>query len=80
MPNPGYAEEALKFRVNGTIRAEAVVTAEGRMENVRIVNGLPGGLNENAIATMQTWRCEPAVKEDKPVAAIVEMTVNFRSY
>jgi TonB family protein len=80
MPNPGYAEEARKFGVNGTITAEAVVTAEGRMENVRIVHGLPGGLNENAIATMQTWRCEPAVKEDKPVAVITELTVDFRLF
>jgi TonB family protein len=80
MPNPGYAEEARKFQVNGTITAEAVVTAEGRMKNVRIVHGLPGGLNENAIATIQTWRCEPAVKEAKTVAVVTELEVNFRSY
>ena len=50
------------------------------MENVRFVRGLPGGLNESAIATIRTWRCEPAVKEDKPVAVVIEMTVNFRLY
>jgi hypothetical protein len=44
-PNPGYSEEAHKFQVNGKITTEAVVIAEGRLENVRIVRGLPGGLD-----------------------------------
>lgn len=78
MPNPDYSEEARKLQVNGTITAEAVVTGEGRVENVRIVRGLPGGLNENAVAAIQTWRCEPATRDDNAVASLVEMEVTFR--
>lgn len=77
MPNPDYSEEARKLRVNGAITAEAVVTAEGRVENVRIVRGLPGGLNENAVAAIQTWLCEPAMRDDNAVASLLQMEVTF---
>jgi len=80
MPNPAYSEGARKLNLSGSITAEAVITAQGKLENVRIVRGLPGGLNEQTIAALQTWRCQPALKDGKPVATLVPFTVNFRSY
>jgi len=66
MPNPPYSEEARRFAMSGFILAEAIVTTEGRLENVRIINGLPGGLNGQTITTLGTWRCKPAVKDGHP--------------
>ena len=40
MPGPGYSEEARKLRINGFVTTQAVVTAEGRMENVRFASGV----------------------------------------
>jgi len=80
MPNPPYSEGARKFQLSGTLSAEAVINSEGRLENVRIVRGLPGGLNDTTIATMKTWRCNPAHKDGKAVPSRVQFEVNFRLY
>ena len=80
MPNPPYSENARKFRISGSLLVEAVITSEGKLEDPRIVRGLPGGLNENALATLKNWRCDPALKDGKPVAVVVPFEVNFRLY
>lgn len=80
MPNPPYSEGARKLKLNGPVTAEAVINSQGELENVRIVRGLPGGLNETTTATLRTWRCHPALKDGKPVPVLVPFTVNFRMY
>lgn len=80
MPNPPYSEEARKFKVSGFIVTEAVLNTEGRLENLRISRGLPGGLNETTLATMKTWRCRPAQMDGKNVPVRIQFEVNFRLY
>jgi TonB family protein len=80
MPSPPYSDGARKLRLNGTVTAEAVINSKGNLENIRIVRGMPGGLNETTIATMRTWRCHPALKDGKPVPVLVQFTTSFRLY
>ena len=80
MPNPPYSEGARKFQLSGIITVDAVLNAKGRPEDVRIVDGLPGGLNELTIATMKDWRCNPGLKDGQPVPTRVQFQVNFRLY
>jgi protein TonB len=80
MPSPPYSDEARKFKVNGNVWFEAVVNSAGRLENLRITRGLPGGLNETTLATAQNWRCNPALKDDKAVPTLVTFEINFRLY
>ena len=80
MPTPSYSDPARRMKVNGVVLIDAVITPEGNLENARIVRGLPGGLNENALAKVRTWRCNPAVKDGKPVAVLVPLEINFRLY
>jgi TonB family protein len=80
MPNPPYSDGARKLKIIGTVTAEAIVNLQGTLENIRIVRGLPGGVNETTIATMRSWRCHPALKDGKPVPVVVPFTVTFRLY
>jgi len=80
MPNPPYSEGARKSKVSGTVSVEAVINSKGRLENERIIRGLPDGLNETTIATMKTGQCSPAQKDGKPVPTVVRFDVNFRMY
>ena len=75
-PNP-QSEEVRKFQLSGTIFVDAVINSEGTPENVRIIRGLPNGLNDRTIATLKTWRCNPALKDGKPVASRVQFEVHF---
>jgi len=79
-PNPPYSEGARKLQLSGTLSAEAVIDSEGGLENVRIVRGLPDGLNGTTIATMKTWRCNPALKDGKAVPTRVQFELDFRLY
>lgn len=80
MPNPPYSDLARKFKITGSLTIEGVVTLKGKLENLRIVRGSPGGLNENATATLKTWRCGPGTKDGKPVPVAVPFEMNFRLY
>ena len=80
MPNPPYSEGARKLKLSGLLTAEAVVNSKGQLENMRIVRGLPDGLNETTLTSMRTWRCHPALKDGKPVPVLVPFTVTFRLY
>ncbi len=80
MPSPPYSEGARQSQLSGTLSAEAVIDSEGRLENLRIVRGLLGGLNDTTIATMKTWRCSPALKDGKPVPTRLQFELNFRLY
>jgi len=78
MPNPPYSEGARKLKLSGSVTVEAVVNTKGELENMRIVHGMIGGLNETTLSTMRSWRCNPALKDDKPVPVPVQFTVTFR--
>ncbi len=80
MPNPIYSDGARKLKLSGTVTAEAVINSEGKLESIRIVRGMPGGLNETTIAAMRTWRCHPVLRDGKPVPVLVPFTTTFRLY
>ena len=80
MASPPYSEEAQKFKVTGFILTEAVVNTDGRLDNLRISRGLPGGLNETTLATMKTWRCNPAQIDGNNVPVSTQFELNFRLY
>lgn len=80
MPNPPYSDEARKLKYNGSVTVEAVVNPQGEFENMRVVYGLIAGLNETTLATMKAWRCNPALKDNKPIPLLVRFTVEFRLY
>jgi TonB family protein len=60
--NPEYPELALKTKISGTVRVEAVVTPEGAVSQVREIGGNPVLLSALVHAVKQ-WKYEPAPKE-----------------
>jgi hypothetical protein len=78
MPGPPSPENARKFGISAGLKAEAIVTAEGKLVNLRILWGLPAGLNKSTLDTLKTWRCKPALKDGKPVAVATTFELNFR--
>jgi TonB family protein len=60
--DPEYPELALKTKISGTVRVEAVVTPEGAVSQVREIGGNPVLLSALVQAVKQ-WKYEPAPKE-----------------
>jgi len=77
-PPPQYTEIARKARVQGVVIVEAIIDKQGNVTNVKILKGLPMGLDTAAADAVKKWRFEPATLNGKPVAVIYNLTVNFR--
>ena len=75
-----YPVEAWEKRKEGVVLATTGVDRRGRIDSVRIVNGVPGapGLAREAERLLQGMpRWEPATKGSKCVAAEVHLSVPF---
>ena len=79
-PDPDYSDAARKARYQGSVLLWLVVGPEGRPHNIRIQRSLGMGLDEKALATVSTWRFQPATLDGQPVAVEVNVEVSFRLY
>ena len=78
--DPRYPRIAERVRVNGDVQAEALVGIDGRVEEVRILEGSHSGVGfEDATeeAVLQ-WRYKPATKNGVRVRMWVQIRVPFR--
>ena len=79
-PNPEYVDKARREKINGVVVLAMIVTAEGKVRDVKVIKGLDPGLDKQAIAAIRTWKFEPATKAGKPVAVHLKTEVDFRLY
>lgn len=73
-----YTEEARRRSVEGEVVLEIVVRRDGSVGDIKLLDGLSGGLNERAIAAVRQWRFSPAKRLGQPVDVIVEVAVEFK--
>ena len=76
-PRPSYTEEARRAGIQGVVILEAVVDADGSVRNVKVLKGLPLGLDQSAADAVMTWKYQPAMMEGKPVPVYFTFTISF---
>jgi len=74
---PRYTEVARRAGIQGTVIVEAVIDEKGYVTNVRVLRGLPMGLDRAATEAIQQWRFKPATLSNRPVRVYFTLTVNF---
>ncbi|HZB46950.1 MAG TPA: energy transducer TonB [Pyrinomonadaceae bacterium] len=79
-PDPGFTEEARKNGVMGVVRLRAVLSANGAVTRVSVINSLPDGLTERAIQAAQRIKFHPAQKDGIPVSQWITLEYNFNIY
>jgi len=77
-PDPEYTKEARKAKHQGLCVLSLIVGADGRPRDIRVARSLGMGLDEKAVEAVQRWRFEPAKKDGKPVAVVINIEVTFR--
>lgn len=77
-PQPQYTEAALKARLQGIVIVQTTIDRQGNVTYIKVLKGLPMGLNEEATKAIKQWKFKPATLNGKPVEVLYNLTVNFR--
>jgi protein TonB len=77
-PDPVYTETARTARIEGTVILEAVIDKNGNVDRVKVLKGLPMGLDRAAVDAVKRWKFEPGTHQGKPVDVIYNLTVHFK--
>ena len=74
---PNYTEGAMRRKVQGTVELSAVVTKDGDVGGVSVIQSLDPELDEEAIKAAKQWRFRPGTKDGKPVNVQVSIVLTF---
>jgi TonB family protein len=77
-PAAEYTPEARAARIEGDVVVEATIDRDGRVRALRVLEGLPMGLTEQALAALSSWRFRPATLDGVAVSVDDDLTVSFR--
>jgi TonB family protein len=73
-----YTDQARRAGITGDVVLEIVVRRDGSVGDVKVLQGLGGGLNDRAVQAVRQWRFAPATRLGSPVDVIVEVAVEFK--
>jgi TonB family protein len=74
---PEYTEQARMNNTEGTVDLRALVDKNGAVKSVKIVKGLPDGLNQSAEKAVRQLRFKPAMKNGEAVEFWTSLAVEF---
>lgn len=74
---PGYPEAARKARMEGVVILEAIITASGSVEEVKILKSVNPLLDASAQRAVSQWRYRPATLNGRAVRVYLTVTVTF---
>jgi len=74
---PEYPEVARKNMVEGVVRLHVIITKDGSVRDIRVVDGHPM-LNQAAIDAVKQWRYQPTTLNGNPVEVDTVISVTFQ--
>jgi protein TonB len=74
---PSYPEAARKARMEGVVILEAIITANGNVEDVKVLKSMNPLLDAAATRAVQQWRYRPATLNGRAVRVYLTVTVTF---
>ncbi|MDG2040577.1 MAG: energy transducer TonB, partial [Ilumatobacter sp.] len=75
--DPIYPPVAQSARVSGVVILEAVIGADGRVTDVKVLREV-ALLTDAAVAAVRQWEYTPTMLNGSPVPVIMTVTVNFQ--
>jgi TonB family protein len=77
---PRYTADAMRAKIQGTVKLEAIVRPNGAVTDIKVIQSLDKdlGLDNEAIEAMKKWEFKPGTKDGKPVAVRIEAEMSFR--
>lgn len=81
-PTPAYPTAALNAGVEGDVIVRLQVDANGRVSQAAVIGhegGVDPALDQAAIAALQQWRFQPAMRDGRAINSVVQVPVEFRT-
>ena len=75
-PQPEYPPLAKMARIQGTVRLEAIISKDGTIQDLKVIQGHPL-LVKAALEAVQRWRYQPTLLNGEPVEVVTEIDVNY---
>jgi len=77
LEKPNYPEDAKKSGKEGTVFLNAVISGEGKVVSLRVVNEPDPQLAKAALDAVKQWRYRPTLLNGQPIEVVSTITVNF---
>ena len=74
---PVYPAQARLVRLEGTVILAAVIMEDGRVRDVKVIEG-PPLLAQSAVDAVKSWRYKPYELDGKPVMNEITITIGFK--
>ena len=79
-PEPAYTIQARQQQITGTVVLRCVFAADGSVKHILVVQSLPQGLTDAAVAAARRIKFVPATLDGKPVSMFMQLEYNFNLY
>jgi len=76
--DPGYPLELMRTNVHGKVTLYAVIHSDGRVGDIRVLNGPDDRLNAYAASALARWKFLPAEQGGKPIPIEAVVVIPFR--
>lgn len=76
--DPKYPGTAQALAIEGNVVINVMISEAGDVVEVVIVEGLPGGLNEETAKAVRQWKYKPAVKDGVNVKVWKQITITYK--
>jgi TonB family protein len=73
---PVYPADAKAQRIQGSVKLEAVIGKDGKVENLKVLSGDPL-LAPAALEAVRQWQYQPTLLNGNPVEVVTQIDVNF---
>ena len=73
-----YPEMARRAGIEGRVTIQFIVNEQGRVENPRVVRGIGGGCDEEALRVVSQARFVPGLQRGRPVRVQFSLPIVFR--
>jgi protein TonB len=75
---PKYTVEAMRAKIQGTVKVQIVVATDGKVARARVLDGLYNELNVMALDAAKKWEFVPARLNGDAVPVAMELMLEFR--
>ncbi|MCC5905168.1 MAG: energy transducer TonB [Balneolaceae bacterium] len=72
-----YPERALRANIQGRVYVQFIVNEKGEVENPRVIRGIGGGCDEEAIRVVKLAKFTPGMQRGRPVRVQYNLPVIF---